>query len=301
MDKPSVAIIIPCFNHGAYLGQALRSIDEFVGNDVEIIIVNDGSTDPQTIELLKSLKSDNVKVLHQENAGAAAARNLGIRHSSAPFFIPLDADNLLYNPYLKEGLKWMMHHPECAVVFGDARIFGEKEGTWVNHPLRIEEMVFENYIDNCALIRKAAWEQVGGYDLKVPVPTREDYIFWLDLLREGFQFHYLNEFCFGYRYLEGSKVRRYYKIPANRILIQEYIFRKQLDLIQRSIERGLLLKKEAGKIIARHHLQLAHSHLGFGSILKGYFWLVRSVQYGAGIVDVLKSALLWPFRRIRKS
>jgi hypothetical protein len=186
-------------------------------------------------------------------------------------------------------------------VYGDARIFGEKEGTWCNHSLLPEEMVFENYIDNCALIRKSAWEKVGGYDVNLPVATREDYVLWLDLLQAGFDFHYLDQFCFGYRYLENSKVRRFYKVAKNRILLQEYIFKKQLNLIQKFLEKGTFSVQVADRILARHYHQLAHSHLGFGSVFQGYRWLLSALQKGADVSEVVKSAVSWPIRRIRKS
>jgi glycosyltransferase involved in cell wall biosynthesis len=298
-SSAEVAIIIPCFNHGAYVEQALNSIFETGVDGLEVILINDGSTDPETLRILDSLPSEKVTVLHQENAGAAAARNHGIRHSVASFFIPLDADNLLYKPYLIQGIQWMKEHPECAVVFGDARIFGEKEGTWCNHPLKYEEIAFENYIDNCALIRKSAWEKAGGYDVKSPVPTREDYILWLDFLLHDFEFHHLPEFCFGYRFLNDSKVRQHYRNFKRRLLIQEYIFQRQEKLIEFLRSNGKLSETRSGEILASLLLQMSHQNLGFGSLIKGYSFLLKAALKGASISGMAKTAFGWPYRRIR--
>lgn len=299
-DSPEVSIIIPCFNHGAFLREALASVLSQNSNvALEIIIVDDGSSDPETIETLQQLSLDGFQILHQENAGVAAARNLGVASSTAPFYIPLDSDNLLLSPYLLAGLSWLKNNPACAVVFGDAKIFGEKEGTWCNHPVRLEEMAFENYIDNCALIRKTAWEKVGGYDVKVPVPTREDYIFWLDLLKAGFDFHHLSEYCFAYRFRNESKVRKSYKIPRNRILIQEYIFQKQKALIDQLVLENKMEMATSKSILGKHYFQLAHSHLAFGSVWEGYFLLIRAFQMGFSKVEIMKSFFSWPLRRIR--
>jgi glycosyltransferase involved in cell wall biosynthesis len=294
-----VSVIIPCFDHGNYLLEAINSILDLNKDSIEIIIVNDGSKDTETINILNQLKKDGFCIIDKPNGGVASARNLGISQSSSPFFIPLDADNVLLEPYLTHGLQWMKEHPECAVVFGDARIFGEKEGTWCNHPLKYEEIAFENYIDNCALIRKSAWEKVGGYDVNSPVPTREDYILWLDFLLQGFEFHHLPEFCFGYRFLNDSKVRRHYRNLQRRLLIQDYIFVRQRLLIDYLQNQKKLSRTRSEEILASLFLQLAHNHLGFGSIIKGYGYLGNAASKGAGIFGLAKTALGWPYRRIR--
>jgi glycosyltransferase involved in cell wall biosynthesis len=296
---PEIAIIIPCFNQGRFLLEALKSLSPFDNHNLEVIVVNDGSTDEETIHILQEISTTGIRVFHKENGGVASARNFGIKSTDAPFFIPLDSDNLLYLPYLLEGLNWMKENPNCAVVYGDARIFGEKEGTWCNHPLKFEEIVFENYIDNCTLIRKSAWEKVGGYDVKSPVPTREDYILWLDFLRQGFEFHHLPEFCFGYRFLNDSKVRRQYRNLQRRLLIQDYIFIRQRLLIDVLQTQKKLSGARSKEILATLFLQLAHNHLGFGSIIKGYGYLVNAALTGAGIFGLAKTALGWPYRRFR--
>jgi glycosyltransferase involved in cell wall biosynthesis len=298
-DSPEVSVVIPCFNHGSFLLEALESLRDLSDVPLEIIIVDDGSTDPETIEILRELSIGGLRVLHQKNSGVAAARNHGIAASTAPFYIPLDSDNLLFRPYFEEGLNWLRKNPDCAVVFGDAKIFGEKEGTWCNHPVRFNEMAFENYIDNCALIRKSAWEKVGGYDVNVPIPTREDYIFWLDLLKAGFGFHHLSEFCFAYRFRNESKVRKSYKDPRNRILIQEYVFKKQRGLLNHLVSEKKMAEQIAVEILGRHHFQLAHNHLAFGSVVRGYSYLWIAMKCGFSKIELIKSSISWPLRRIR--
>jgi glycosyltransferase involved in cell wall biosynthesis len=280
------------------LKEALQSILDTTIEGIEILVVNDGSTDFETIRILNEIASENIKVLHQENSGVAAARNLGIQNSTAPYFVPLDADNILFAPYLSDGLAWLETHPNCAVVYGDARIFGEKDGTWCNHPLKLNEIVFENYIDNCALIRKTAWEKVGGYDTKSPVATREDYIFWLDLLYHEFDFYHLKDFCFGYRYLENSKVRRLYKDQKKRLLIEEYIFLRQSRLIGKSVLSGQLDRKQQKRIMGKLLLKLAHNQLGFGSIVPGYNFLFKSLYFDFGFFRLIKVGFGWPIRRL---
>jgi hypothetical protein len=148
------------------------------------------------------------------------------------------------------------------------------------------------------LIRKAAWEKVGGYDTQSPVATREDYIFWLDLLYHGFDFHHLKDFCFGYRYLENSKVRRLYKEKKKRLLIEEYIFLRQSRLMAKSVTTGQLDRKQQKLIMGKLLLKLAHNQLGFGSIVSGYNFLFQSLYFDFGFFRLLKVGFGWPIRRL---
>jgi len=140
---------------------------------------------------------------------------------------------------------------------------------------------------------------VGGYDVYVPIPTREDYIFWLDLLKAGFGFHHLNEFCFAYRFRNESKVRKSYKDPRNRILIQEYVFKKQRGLLNHLVSEKKMAEQIAVEILGRHHFQLAHNHLAFGSVVRGYSYLWIAMKCGFSKIELIKSSISWPLRRIR--
>src|ERR1700730_11658859 len=94
-----VSIIIPCYNQGHYLMEALDSIKGINPGLLEVIIVNDGSTDPYTNELCKNLESQGWQVIWQDNKGLSAARNVGIRQASGNYILPLDADNKIRTEY----------------------------------------------------------------------------------------------------------------------------------------------------------------------------------------------------------
>src|SRR5579872_32972 len=93
VERRRLAVVIPCFNDGAYLRDALRSIRE--DEPVELVVVNDGSTDPVTIATLAEIAAEGVTVLHQENSGLAAARMRGVSATSAPYVFPLDSDDMI--------------------------------------------------------------------------------------------------------------------------------------------------------------------------------------------------------------
>lgn len=298
MEKPVlVSVIIPSYNHGIYLPEAIKSVEDTGFSDLEIIIIDDGSTEPASQEMSRSLAEKGYRVVVQKNSGVAASRNHGIRLAKGRYIIPLDADNHLLLPYLAEGIAVLESQPGVGVVFGDARIFGEKEGTWVNHPLQLREILFENYIDNCAIFRREAWESVGGYDENAPFHTREDWFFWLDLLDKGWTFHYLNQFCFEYRFLHDSKVRRKSASPENQRIIAEYIYPKQERLIGHFFGTGALSGDDRSRMLRLLNRQLAYYHFRGGSLLKAYRHLLRAMGQGLSPADGLKLGLGWPFLR----
>ena len=299
MGHPKITVIIPGFNHGKYLREAVESVETAGYKEYELIIIDDGSTDQESVKVAQELKNEGYNVILQNNQGVAATRNNAIRLAKGEFIIPLDMDNRLLAPYFFEGLQILLDNPEIGVVYGDAKVIGEKSGTWVNHPMQLEEMLFENYIDTCTIIRKKMWEEVGGYDSKAPVPTRQDWIFWLDCINAGWKFHHLNMFCFEYRYLETSEVRKYFKALKKRLLITEYIYFKQENLIQKFTRNGEISPAKANEMLGKLRMQLAYYHLGFGSILKGYSFLFGSFIGGNSLIKIIKTGLGWPIRRLK--
>jgi glycosyltransferase involved in cell wall biosynthesis len=111
----TVSIIIPCYNQGKYLHQALASIHQQDYPHKEVIVVNDGSTD-NTEAVAKSYPF--VKYVFQTNAGAAAARNTGIAHSTGAYFIFLDADDILLPGGISEQVRLIEERPDVAFVSG---------------------------------------------------------------------------------------------------------------------------------------------------------------------------------------
>ncbi|XWW45785.1 glycosyltransferase [Fibrella sp. USSR17] len=112
---PLVSVIIPCYNHGQYLQQAIDSINVQTYQHIELIVVDDGSVDST-----KSVAAANqqVRYIFQLNQGLSAARNTGIRHSSGDFLLFLDADDLLYPDAIAINVQLLLQHPDVAFVSG---------------------------------------------------------------------------------------------------------------------------------------------------------------------------------------
>src|SRR5688572_26595329 len=91
-NAPRVAVVVPCFNDPA-VPEAVASIR--LQEPVEVVVVDDGSTDPEGLAALDTLRAEGVRVVRQENQGLSAARMTGVRHTTAPFIFALDSDDVL--------------------------------------------------------------------------------------------------------------------------------------------------------------------------------------------------------------
>ena len=207
-NKVIISVVIPCYNHGKYLQEAINSVQSNIGQyPVEIIIVNDGSNDENTLNVFKGLEDKGLFVLHQENQGLAKARNNGISLAKGKYIIPLDSDNKLTKEYMTTAIDLMEKDKSIDIVYGDADYFGEKTGLWKNHSIDIERMLFSNHIDACAVYRRSVWEDVDGYSHDMPYMGCEDWNFWLKAFAKNKIFYYLNSVSFNYRVLSTSMIR----------------------------------------------------------------------------------------------
>ena len=110
-------MIVPCHNDGRYLGEALASIRE--GESVEVVVVDDASTDQATTALLSRLEARGARVVrHEENRGLSEARLTGLRATAAPYVFPLDADDLLVPGVLAAMADVLDADPELAACYG---------------------------------------------------------------------------------------------------------------------------------------------------------------------------------------
>lgn len=202
-----VSIIIPCFNAGTMLCEALSSVEKVRNQSViEVIIVDDGSSDADTIQILKESALAGHCVISQSNRGPAAARNAAIRLASGEFILPLDSDNRLRNVCIKEGASLLRDDPTIGVVYTDAEYFGEVSGRWNVPEFNLLSLIRRNFIDVCALYRKRLWEEVGGYDEQRLLMGLEDWDFWLRVTLLGSRFVHIPEIGFDYRVRKDSVI-----------------------------------------------------------------------------------------------
>ncbi len=241
---PTISIIIPCYNHGQYLREAIRSVEQCSDKNLyEIIILNDGSTDKNTIEVLQQLSNEGYNVINQANQGLGAARNNAVKKAVGKYILPLDSDNKIFPEYIYESIKILDEQPGVAMVYGDAEYFGEKTGRYTTGEFNLQKIMIGNYIDACAVYRKSVWQALGGYDEKMPVMGMEDWDFWLNMFLHGYQFNYVPKILYKYRVLKNSM---HTSIHSNKaVVLEAYMQKKYKKYLNRTHINEVLLN--AGK------------------------------------------------------
>lgn len=220
--SPKVSIVIPCYNQGQYLKDALLNLRIDFQGFIEILIINDGSTDPATISIINDLEAEGFHIISQDNKGLSVARNSGILASKGEYILPLDSDNKIRLEHLREITSYMDTNPEVDVVYGDAMYFGERSGVWTNSPYNLQRLMIGNYIDACAVIRKSKLISVGLYDANMKHGW-EDWELWLRLSFSGSQFTYFNKVLFDYRVGKASMSNSLYATYEKPNMIERYV------------------------------------------------------------------------------
>ena len=185
MSAPLVSIILPCYNAHAHLGQAIESARAQTHPNLEILIVNDGSTEPDTLEFLNALDND-IRIIHQENGGLAAARNRAFREAHGEFILPLDCDDWLEPEAVALLLEAQRAASFPAFAFPQIILEGEAEGSLTKNYNYFEQF-FVNQLPYCLLLPRAAWEEVGGYDESMWPMGYEDWELNIHLGLEGWR------------------------------------------------------------------------------------------------------------------
>lgn len=112
---PEVSVIIPTYNRGAYVAQAIESVLAQKYKDYEIIVVDDGSTDDTGERVIKY--GDRVRYIHQENRGPSAARNTGILHAKGKYIAFCDSDDRFLPGKLEKQMEYIRSHPKCRFLY----------------------------------------------------------------------------------------------------------------------------------------------------------------------------------------
>ena len=252
-SPPIVSVIMPCFNQGQFIEEAVESIIAQTFTPVEIIIINDGSTDIETVRLLNHYQKPNVSVIHTENRGPSAARNVGIHQAKGQYILPVDADDRIAPTYLEKAVPILASQPEIGIVYTQAELFGAKTGSFDLPPYQFPDILLGNMIFNSSLYRKADWGKVGGYNENM-VCGWEDYDFWLSILELGKDVFRIPEVLYYHREVANSRseqmtqehwVKSYTQIFAN----HPQLYSDHIDILFRQI------------VELREDVHQTHSHL----------------------------------------
>lgn len=204
---PKVSIIIPCYNQGKYVAEAINSALRQTFKDIEIVCVNDGSTD-NSVETIKSFENKYKNFIflnNEENRGVIYSRNFAIKNCNGAYILPLDADDIIEPTYVEKAVKILDNNPNIGIVYCKAKIFGNYDKYWNLKPFNKSDILYENCIFCSALFRKSDFIKIGGYNNNMKYGC-EDYDLWLSFIEQGLEVFQINEILFSYRqYDETSR------------------------------------------------------------------------------------------------
>lgn len=184
-STPLVSIIMPSYNQGSYLAEALDSVLAQTYTNWECIIVDDESQD-NTAEVSKAYcaKDERIRYIYQKNNGVSAARNNGVAHSRGDFILPLDGDDKIAPEFLELALNVIVKDRNIRVVYTEVQYFGERNDVYKLPSFSIEKLMGQNILCVTALFRREDFDKTGGFNNNMREGF-EDWDFWMSMFQDG--------------------------------------------------------------------------------------------------------------------
>lgn len=253
--NPLVSVIVPVYNAAPFVEQTLHSITESHYSPLEVIAVDDGSTDESLAILQRCAAADpRIHVFTQANAGVSAARNHAIREAKGKYILPVDADDLISPEYIAKAVEVLeaqsaddndnVNENFVRVVGCRARMFGAVEKEWKLPRFSHALLARKNMIPVSSMFRREDWERVGGFceeDI-----YREDWDFWISLFELGGTYHLLDHVGLFYRVLPHS---RRAGAKAKKHAIVDAINRRHPDYLRRYLGGPLHYHRSWSRLI----------------------------------------------------
>lgn len=198
MYLPLVSIIIPCYNNKNVIFEAIDSALNQSYPRVEVIVVDDGSTDGSYEFVFdRILEGQNLRIVRQDNQGPAAARNTGFTLSGGDYLVFLDADDILHPDYVESCYREYEKDPSLNIVYCEAELFENKTGLWKLKPFSESTILLYNSIPVFAMLRSQVFQQIGKYDTQLK--CSEDWELWIRLLQQFEGVYKIPKVLFYYR------------------------------------------------------------------------------------------------------
>ena len=294
---PRLSVVIPCHDLGAFLDEAVASCLLQTFEDFEILIVDDGSTDPATCALLDDYRRPKTRLVRTANRGLAKTRNTGAVETTGELLCFLDADDRLHPTFFEKAIAALDTDPALAFAGCWIEAFGDE--TWTYRPTvcDLPTVLAECTVATPALVRRAAFDAVGGFDEGMPAQGDEDWDFWIHLLVEGFRGTILPEVLFEYRRRRGSMVEDCYYTDTH-LELMEYLFRKYAAHYEKYLDAVLELKRRE---IDEHRENLSHLEEHLRGDLEPRLAAMRHEALGATKLESELDAARFEIRALRAS
>ncbi|MGP1273102.1 MAG: glycosyltransferase [Phycisphaerales bacterium] len=249
---PEVSVVVPHYNLPEFLPETLESIRRQTFRSLEVIVVDDGSTRPDALELIGSLESTGVRVVRRENGGLSAARNTGLHAARGRFVLPVDADDLLSPTFVEKAVAAMHAEPDLAYATALVSYFREtparRFGGWVPVGLHRDLLPIHNCAGCCmALFRREALESIGGYC--TDLTAYEDWDVYCALASSDARGVIIPEFLLHYRIRDNSLLRTEAEVRKQHLHAALLARHAGLPLDHTRVMRTMLSEKmEAGNL-----------------------------------------------------
>ena len=237
-----IAVVIPCFNLGRFIEEAVHSVLGQTRAATEVVVVDDGSTDPTTRQVLASMDLPGVRIVRTENCGVSAARNRGIRLTSAEYLVTLDADDRLSPDYLAQTAARLDAQPELGFVSTALQTFGESAYVWTPREPSVVNALVRGAPHPASLFRRTVWDAVGGFDQSPSLQGCEDLDFWVSAMEHGYRGAVIPQALLEYRVRHDS-VHQRLVFGGGQQGVMAAVFKKHRRTIE-SIGPELLIEKE---------------------------------------------------------
>ena len=262
---PLVSVIVPIYNSEEFITETIESIINQSYKNLEIILINDGSTDNSKQICRKYLAKDSrIIYIEKENGGVVAARNDGIAKATGEYILPVDSDDIIEKTYIEKAVDIITKNDKIGIVYCKAEFIGAKTGYWDLPEFTIANILKDNCIFATALFKRTDWIKVGGYKEYVKNST-EDYDFWLSLIENGSKVYRIPEILFKYRIRENSRSTKAQYDKAAIIKFHKQLYQDNFRLLERGdlkkyikneLNEKITIKKRAKYILIYFALRI---------------------------------------------
>jgi len=203
-----ISAIIPCYNHGEFVTDAIKSVLSQTYQKIEIIVVDDGSDCEETVQILKNIDMPRTTVYHKKNGGASSARNFGIEKSSGEFILTLDSDDRFEPTFAEKALDILKNNLKTGMVTSYVKRINCSHTTLVElQGGELEDFIIQNHASASLLFRHQCWVDAGGYDEEIP--GFEDWEFFINVTKHGWPIASIPEYLLFYHEIEGSNYEQH--------------------------------------------------------------------------------------------
>ena len=253
-----ISVVVTCYNHENYIEQCLRSIFNQTYRNIELIVLDDGSTDSSSEVIQEVLKESPFVTIFEshENIGVVRTRNKGLNLLNGDYFLFVDSDDFLDDRYVEELYDCANNH-QADIVYCDLYNF-EKDETYLKaQEFDLHNLLESNYISNCSLVKKTILKGIY-YDEKLSGKKLEDYDFFLNLIiNNGAKAVYQPNTKLNYRVFEKDSiskrdsVRYHYEIYLE--VLEKYLDRLPHDIYKAVCDNLMTLEDRLESLISHHN------------------------------------------------